>query len=117
MNTKPTSGKWMIGKGVEYLNRYGECMVVTADLPYLIADLRDAPMPKEEAAANAALIVAAVNACFALNPDNPLAVAEALPELVKAVVDFLEWGAMTGSDLELHRGKFRAALAKLERKS
>jgi hypothetical protein len=35
---------------------------------------------------NAALIVAAVNACFAVSPDNPLAVAEALPELAHAAV-------------------------------
>ena len=39
-----------------------------------------------EAAANAALIVAAVNACFKVNPDNPLAVAEALPDLVNALL-------------------------------
>lgn len=34
--------------------------------------------------ANAALIVAAVNSCFAINPDNPLAVAEGMGEVVEA---------------------------------
>jgi len=35
--------------------------------------------------ANADLIVAAVNACIKLNPDNPMAVAEALPELYEVL--------------------------------
>ena len=42
-----------------------------------------------EAQANAALIVAAVNACFKVNPDNPLAVAEVLPELIEAAQKFI----------------------------
>ena len=35
------------------------------------------------------LIVAAVNSCFAVNPSNPLAVAEGMAELVEAVTQLL----------------------------
>ena len=37
----------------------------------------------EEAAANARLVVAAVNSAIQANPDNPIAAAEALPELLE----------------------------------
>lgn len=39
----------------------------------------------DRARANAQLIVAARNACMEINPENPIAVAEALPELLEAL--------------------------------
>lgn len=36
-----------------------------------------------------------------------------VPTIRQALVDFIEWGAMTGSDLELHRSRFRAFLESL----
>jgi len=35
------------------------------------------------------------------------------PTIRQALVDFIEWGAMTSSDLNLHRGRFRALLETL----
>jgi hypothetical protein len=35
--------------------------------------------------ANAKLIIAAVNACISLNPSNPMAVAEGLPQVIKEI--------------------------------
>lgn len=81
---KPTPGPWKIG-----LYKDGKVNIdaPAAPIPWeglarvqVKVDLRIDP----EGDANAALIVAAVNACFAINPSNPQAVAEALPELVKA---------------------------------
>ena len=80
-------------------------------------------LPKEEnGEANAALIVAAVNACFAISPSNPLAVAEALPGLVEAArasesfLQDLVGRPRIGSDLEPTLARLRATLAKLEAK-
>jgi len=74
------------------------------------------------AKANAALIVAAVNACFAINPDNPLAVAEALPKLVEALRESLSRLDDLNNHITMNEynasypaiSKARAALAKLE---
>lgn len=38
----------------------------------------------------------------------------AAPDLLAAVTEYLEWGAMTGSDRDLFDAKFRAAIAKAE---
>ena len=78
----------------------------------------------EQAEANAALIVAAVNSCFAVNPDNPLAVAEALREIVDIVRGFVFISDNEKRDpCESNRNaktilieQARAALAKLEAK-
>lgn len=77
-------------------------------------------MPKAEAEENARLIVAAVNACFAINPSNPLAVAEAMGEVVEALRRIADgqWPsdiAETEGTLAM-REVARAALAKLEAK-
>jgi len=77
--TKPTPGPWRF-KGrtltVPHLAVYGP--------PHLVDGGDYAPICEPHYEADARLIVAAVNACFQVNPDNPLAVAEALPELVEA---------------------------------
>ena len=79
--------------------------------------------PSEEDDANAALIVAAVNSCFAINPSNPLAVAEALPELVEAcreLIAAIDAGIQSRTLLECEgkpgsvMSRIRAALAKIE---
>jgi len=76
----------------------------------------------------ARLIVVAVNACFAINPDNPLAVAEALPELVEAARTIyfkvamipVDWKNSEAKELSAQAIKaidaIRNALAKLEAK-
>jgi hypothetical protein len=38
---------------------------------------------------------------------------EAAPKIRETIVEFLEWGPMTGSDMELHRDRFRALLESL----
>jgi hypothetical protein len=46
--------------------------------------------PRSRAEANARLIVAATNAAKEINPENPIAAAEAMPELMKAAKAILE---------------------------
>jgi len=79
--------------------------------------------PSEEDDANAALIVAAVNSCFAINPSNPLAVAEGLPELVNACRESLAYLRDPNGWEKAHTPKheylpnmLEDALAKLEAK-
>lgn len=55
----------------------------------LVARMEDLPKWK----ADAALIVAACNACSLACPANPIAAAEALPQLISALRDLLELGA------------------------
>ena len=83
----------------------------------LVAEARAGGGPWSWAEVNAALIVAAVNACFAINPDNPLAVAEALPELVEACKLLVAWRdnlleITPGSALDMSISTARAAIAK-----
>ena len=97
------------------------------------ADALLALLPKDEdGEANAALIVAAVNACFAVNPDNPMVVAEALPSVVqnlKYALQIIEaFHVEIRGDERIPRGfcqgkifvewpeELRAALAKIEAK-
>lgn len=42
-----------------------------------------------------------------------LAALEGSEKLIKAVKDYLEWGAMTGSDRDLHESRFLEALTAL----
>ena len=73
--------------------------------------------PSEEDDANTALIVAAVNSCFAINPSNPLAVAEGLPELVEALREASSYFSNRPGNWEVQlEGMIRSALAKLEKK-
>jgi hypothetical protein len=113
MNTKPTPGPWKISK----------------NFPGSTATFREVEDPRGRvvlvgqsglkndlpADSNAALIVAAVNACFAVNPDNPMAVAEAMPEVVDVMRGILKCGMTTTADDNTWR-RIRSALAKLEAK-
>jgi hypothetical protein len=73
------------------------------------------------ARANAEFITAACNACMEINPDNPMAVAEALPELVRwakdalVALDFAKTRDPEQAGL-YHSPSFRAILAKIEAK-
>jgi len=51
----------------------------------IVTVLCPAWMSKEEARANADIIVAAVNACQEVNPDNPMAVAESIKDMYEAL--------------------------------
>jgi len=113
---KPTAGPW-VRSGFEV---YGK-----NETPLVADCARFNVLVREEIQANIALIVAAVNGCFAVNPDNPLAVAEALPELVKACrgltsqskeVSEEEGKSINDWDLAYDLDPLRAALAKLEAK-
>jgi type II secretory pathway component GspD/PulD (secretin) len=80
-------------------------------------------MPFETSKANAALIVAAVNACFKVNPSNPLAVAEGMAELVEACRNIAklfdeakEQGYSISAASNSWADALGAALAKLEAK-
>ena len=46
---------------------------------------------KENALANANLITTAVNSCFKLNPNNPIAAAEALVDMYEALKSAVVW--------------------------
>lgn len=61
-----------------------------------------------EAMGNARLIVAAVNACGAINPKNPIAVAEAIRALFNAATRSVD--ATTAEDAEQARRRMRAAI-------
>jgi len=121
---KPTPGKWIarcmgsegylvwmdgpISKEHRSLNPVASCTA----------------MPFETSKANAALIVAAVNACFKVNPSNPLAVAEALPTLVDAArkaLTTLDGLVPTDTPMDSLAVQdifaLRSALAKIEAKS
>jgi len=74
-------------------------------------------MPFYISKANAALIVAAVNACFAINPENPLAAVEGMAGLVEACKNLtiqLDTSCV-GYDIPAFQ-PFLNALAKLEAK-
>jgi hypothetical protein len=64
----------------------------------------------EERRANSELIVTAVNACFTLAPESPMAAARAFPALVNAVEAFLTHGDDPNMPLEELKGRLRSAL-------
>jgi len=105
---KPTPGPWV---GTTF-GIYGE-----GETP-LVADCgSSAVINRHEMGANISLIVAAVNACFAVNPDNPPAVAEAIPEiyhLLKRIIG--GYGSNTPETIDEAMTQARSALAKLEAK-
>lgn len=71
----------------------------------------------EEAKANASLIVAAVNACAKVNPDNPMAVAGSISEMYEALrnlVKRIDDGVALGEALDILPA--RLAIAKAEGK-
>jgi len=111
--SKPTPGPWAIS---EYYNAHQNIHNARG----IFAPGHTAPIVESvwgstlaESDANAALIVAACNACQQVNPEHPQAVAEALPDLLRAAHDAArEWrlhGQLTDSCRHLE-----AALAKAE---
>lgn len=61
--------------------------------------------------ANARLIAAAWNACVEINPDNPIAAAEAMPEVMRAARDTLNAYNLDGTPINNLRA--RQALSRL----
>lgn len=59
--------------------------ITTPEYDVVARIIGSAPIRNE---ADAHLIVAAVNACIKINPDNPQAVAEALPDMYEALQAF-----------------------------
>lgn len=75
-----TKGKWESGKNTGIW--CGKKML--ALIMFCLDEKQPFKVCEEEAEANAHLITAAINACKEINLDNPIAVAEALPDLLKA---------------------------------
>jgi hypothetical protein len=85
-----TPGPWIIEGPTKNSESY-DCYYVTNQGGTPIAELSHLSMPENEA--NARLIAAA-------------------PNMYEAIKEYLEWGAMTGSDRDLLECKFRAAISK-----
>jgi hypothetical protein len=124
---KPTPGPWVVNQNRPVAGCNGDIAITTGHESIVAV-----AFVRPDVEANAALIVAAVNACFTINPDNPLAVAEALPEIVKMARDILDahWDMspleyansrglpfMSDEEGERIQERLRAALAKIEAKS
>ena len=122
MNAKPTPGPWLDDRSRG--SRYGAAPIIVADQCWRGNQTREIAKvlfhggsEDPEVNANAVLIVAAVNACFQINPENPMAVAEALPEMVCLVKRVMN--ECTDFELIIPRpigDKIRAVLAKKEAK-
>ena len=109
---KPTPGKW---------KRSYEIIEDEEGKTLAICSGHDTSLDQDEANAN--FVLTAHEACFAVNPDNPLAVAEALPELVEAcreLIAAIDAGIQSRTLLECEgkpgsvMSRIRAALAKIE---
>ena len=78
---KPTPGPW-----VQYTDkRLGVCIAVEGPTASTIIAQKVARW------LDVGLMLAACNACQQINPENPQAVAEALPDLVKRLRDVAVW--------------------------
>jgi len=121
---RPTPGPWLDDRARG--SRHGAAPVIVADKCWRGNQTREVAKvlfhggsEDPEVQANAALIVAAINSCFAVNPENPLAVAEALPEIIRAlntaiwIKDRLDEKGAWGRGFEEWED-IRAALAKME---
>jgi hypothetical protein len=109
---KPTPGKWRISPYYP-----GD---IIADNPQSRYPLVVAVCPLAD---DANFIMAMGEACYLVNPSNPLAVAEALPELVEAcreLIAAIDAGIQSRTLLECEgkpgsvMSRIRAALAKIE---
>ena len=71
---------------------------------------------EETAIANACIIVAAVNACQKVNPDNPLAVAENITEMYEALTEAIGYLRAGPDTLDRYNqiNRMRKVLAKVE---
>ena len=103
-----TKGKWEVGYlGGGYFIGDGEISIASMT-----------GLSETDAKVNAELIIAAVNACQKVNPDNPLAVAEALPDMYEALerlVDYLNYLGVP-EDCEDQYEEANKSLAKAEGK-
>lgn len=88
---KPTPGPWALKKAVKAgLKAENDHLIYQPSDGRHIAETfqyQDHGVPDGPAEANARLIVAACNAAMAINPDNPIAAAEAMPD----VIETLDW--------------------------
>lgn len=97
--TKPTPGPWKAG------TTHGKAMETIYGDGCIVAEVcTSAPEPGEREA-NAALIVAACNACQTINPENPQAIADALVVAIAEIRSVALW--MESSPT---RDRLRAAL-------
>lgn len=105
---KPTPGPWVVEDCDGWLRLKNPDVDHVLQISWEHRELDDIDR------ANAALIVSAVNACFAVNPNNPLAVVETIPEmakLIRAVIPILDSTPFV--DTGNIRGRLHAALTKL----
>lgn len=85
-----TKGEWKLREvregddEVHFINHTDEYQIMSEDGTECIATMGTA-WANGRARANAHLIVTAVNACAQVNPDNPMAVAEAIEEMYEAL--------------------------------
>ena len=100
----PTPGKW---------KRSYEIIEDEEGKTLAICSGHDTSLDQDEANAN--FVLTALEACFAVNPDNPLAVAEALPELLEVFEEMMKKPGQAHPGTALW-GRAIDALAKLEAK-
>jgi hypothetical protein len=81
-----TKGHWSIrGEGETFTGRPNAVFRIDGPNRLPVAEVYSPQWDRQEAADNAQLIVSACNAAMEVNPDNPIAAAEALPELVHSL--------------------------------
>jgi len=92
-----TPGPWKTLRGVDDDDTRWIVVAAGSDREYLIATIENGQPGDclETEAATASLVSAA-------------------PDLLAALKEYIEWGAMTGSDRDLFDEKFRAAIEKAE---
>jgi len=87
--------KWIFAEGEVYTKEeacytFG-CINERGGFNLTVARINSDVCCKEDAKANAELIVAAVNACKEINQDNPLVVAQNIKAMYKALKDIQDW--------------------------
>ena len=109
-----TKGKWKVFERLD--GTIAICVEKPPGYPRIATILAN----EEEDIANANLIAAAVNACKKVNPDNPMAVAEAIGGMREALKELNRW--LYGANIPYSEEKVnlkrtvRQALAKYEGK-
>lgn len=84
MSAKNTPGPWDL-YSAQPVEQYVDHVEDAEEGSFCIFQMQPGKqVPPEEAAANARLVIAACNGATCANPDNPLAAAEALPDLLEA---------------------------------
>ena len=84
---KNTTKLWAFKQGMIYEERSGSNPIANeSDVGIARMDRNEIRTSPTERDSNARLIVAARNACMKVNPSNPIAAAEALPELLDACI-------------------------------